>query len=98
MNTENNVNSNDSANTKTMLFRRYPNRKLYSVDGGFYVNMGDLIETIRAGFNVIVRDSKTGQDATRAIVERALFRVERERLANKSVEELLAMIASGNLQ
>lgn len=51
-----------------VLVRRYPNRRLYDTSRSCYVALEEIVEVIRAGREVRVVDSKTGEDVTRAVL------------------------------
>jgi len=48
--------------------KRYPNRRFYASHTSKYVSLPEIEEIIRAGKNVEIRDSQTGEDLTGAIL------------------------------
>lgn len=60
---------------------RYPNRRLYDRSEGRYVTLQDVEEKVRGGRTVTVRDSKTGEDLTRAVLTQILLERHPERMA-----------------
>jgi polyhydroxyalkanoate synthesis repressor PhaR len=48
--------------------RRYPSRKLYNKNASSYVRLPEVAEMIRAGANIRVEDTETGEDVTRAVL------------------------------
>ena len=52
------------AATPARLIRRYTNRKLYDVRASAYVALEDLAEMVRAGEELLVVDTATGDDIT----------------------------------
>ena len=60
---------------------RYPNRRLYDRSEGRYVTLQDVEEKVRRGLTVTVRDSKTGDDLTRAVLTQILLERHPERMA-----------------
>jgi polyhydroxyalkanoate synthesis repressor PhaR len=60
---------------------RYPNRRLYDRSEGRYVTLQDIEEKVRRGLTVTVRDSKTGEDLTRAVLTQILLERHPERMA-----------------
>ncbi|HZY85040.1 MAG TPA: polyhydroxyalkanoate synthesis regulator DNA-binding domain-containing protein [Gemmataceae bacterium] len=59
---------------------RYPNRRLYDRSEGRYVTLQDVEEKVRRGLTVMVRDSKTGEDLTRAVLTQILLERHPERM------------------
>ena len=59
---------------------RYPNRRLYDRSEGRYVTLQDVEEKVRRGLTVTVRDSKTGEDLTRAVLTQILLERHPERM------------------
>jgi polyhydroxyalkanoate synthesis repressor PhaR len=59
---------------------RYPNRRLYDRSEGRYVTLPDVEEKVRRGLTVTVRDSKTGEDLTRAVLTQILLERHPERM------------------
>jgi polyhydroxyalkanoate synthesis repressor PhaR len=59
---------------------RYPNRRLYDRGEGRYVTLQDVEEKVRRGLTVTVRDSKTGEDLTRAVLTQILLERHPERM------------------
>jgi polyhydroxyalkanoate synthesis repressor PhaR len=60
---------------------RYPNRRLYDRSEGRYVTLQDIEGKVRRGLTVAVRDSKTGEDLTRAVLTQILLERHPERMA-----------------
>jgi len=50
----------------------YGNRRLYRPETGCYVPLEDLLALAEDGFDVIVRDAKTGADITQFILAQSL--------------------------
>ena len=59
---------------------RYPNRRLYDRSEGRYVTLQEVEEKVRRGRTVTVRDSKTGEDLTRAVLTQILLERHPERM------------------
>ena len=59
---------------------RYPNRRLYDRSTGQYVTLQELEEKIRAGQDIVVRDSKSGDDLTRSVLTQMLLERHPERM------------------
>lgn len=47
-----------------ILFKKYPNRRLYDTTLSRYVTLEELAETIRRGRDVLVEDASTNEDLT----------------------------------
>ncbi len=47
-----------------ILFKKYPNRRLYDTTLSRYVTLEELAETIRRGRDVVVEDATTSEDLT----------------------------------
>ncbi len=47
-----------------ILFKKYPNRRLYDTTLSRYVTLEELAETIRRGRDVVVEDANTSEDLT----------------------------------
>lgn len=56
----------------TVQISRYPNRRLYDRDRSKYVSLDDIEAMVRAGKNVEIRDSQTGEDLTKAVLVRII--------------------------
>ena len=53
---------------KTIVIKKYENRRLYDSTNSRYVNLEDVAQAIRDGADVRVVDAKTGEDITRVIL------------------------------
>lgn len=53
---------------KTILIKKYENRRLYDVTNSRYVNLDDVARILQRGDNVRVVDAATGDDITRLIL------------------------------
>ncbi len=56
-----------------MEITRYPNRRLYNRTTGQYVTLQELEQHVCAGQNIVVTDSKTGEDLTRALLAQMIL-------------------------
>lgn len=63
--------------------KRYANRKLYDTKESHYVSLPDILELVRAGDDVEVTDSRTGEDLTSVVLAQAM--AEEEKKAEGSV-------------
>nr|WP_236640073.1 polyhydroxyalkanoate synthesis repressor PhaR [Tepidimonas charontis] len=48
--------------------KKYPNRRLYDTDSSSYITLSDVKELVMRGESFVVRDAKSGEDLTRAIL------------------------------
>ena len=62
-----------------VLIKRYGNRRLYNTETSTYVNYQDLTEIIRAGHDIQVIDSKTGEDVTKSILIQVILEEEKSK-------------------
>lgn len=57
-------------NAEPILIKRYDNRRLYNTVTAGYVTLDDLAEMVLNGERFVVKDAKTGEDVTRALLDR----------------------------
>ncbi|CAL7960856.1 hypothetical protein MIDIC_230142 [Alphaproteobacteria bacterium] len=69
MDTTNNKKQND----KTIIIKKYPNRRLYNTLSSCYVTLEGLIEIIKEDYDVQVIDAKTGEDITKVTLIQVIF-------------------------
>src|SRR5208283_626190 len=55
---------------EVISIKRYPNRRLYDRQARRYITLQDLEDLVLQGNKIEVRDSRTGEDLTRAILTR----------------------------
>lgn len=60
------------------LIKKYPNRKFYDMEGKRYVALEDISSLVRAGEEIQVVDSKSGQDITTLVLSQILREQERK--------------------
>ncbi len=53
---------------KTVIIKKYENRRLYNSTDSRYVNLDEVAEMVRKGYDVHVQDAATGEDLTRLIL------------------------------
>jgi polyhydroxyalkanoate synthesis repressor PhaR len=53
-----------------VLIKRYDNRRLYNTVTATYVTLDDLEGMVLDGEKFIVRDAQSGEDITRALLDR----------------------------
>ena len=77
-----------------IIIKRYGNRRLYNTETSAYVNYQDLIEIIRAGHDIRVIDSKTGEDVTKSILIQVILEEEKSKNSILPVQFLFQLIRS----
>lgn len=60
------------AQTRPILIKRYDGRRLYDTGLGRYVSVETIADLVRDRRTVIVRDAKTGEDITSAMLARII--------------------------
>ena len=81
-------------NGDAIIIKRYGNRRLYNTETSTYVNYRDLLEIIRAGHDVQVIDSKTGEDVTKSILIQVILEEEKSKNSILPVQFLFQLIRS----
>jgi len=59
--------------TKPILIKKYPNRRLYNTATSAYIVLDDIVELIKAGADFVVEDTKSGADLTRSILNQVIY-------------------------
>jgi polyhydroxyalkanoate synthesis repressor PhaR len=62
-----------------LLLKKYTNRRLYDTEKSAYVTLDYVTETIRRGRPIEVRDAKTGEDVTSAILTQIVLEEARKK-------------------
>lgn len=57
-----------SMSPPTIVIKKYENRRLYDSTHSRYVNLDEVAQMVRDGFDVQVLDAATGEDRTRAVL------------------------------
>jgi polyhydroxyalkanoate synthesis repressor PhaR len=86
----------EGAETEPVRITRYPNRRLYDRSRGRYVTLPEVADLIRSGGNVVVQDSKTGEDLTRVVLTQILLERYPERMELFPVAVLHHMIRAND--
>ncbi len=73
---------------KTIIIKRYQNRKLYDTQNSTYVTLDDIGAMIRRGEDVRVLDNKTKEDLTSVTLTQIIFEEEKK---NKSLLPLATL-------
>ena len=58
---------------ETVIIKKYANRRLYDTSTSSYVTLDHLAELVRREVDFEVRDAKTGEDLTRAVLTQIIF-------------------------
>lgn len=61
---------------KTVVIKKYANRRLYNTATSTYVTLDDLARMVRDGINFTVADAKSGDDITRSVLTQIIFEEE----------------------
>ena len=61
---------------KTVVIKKYANRRLYNTATSTYVTLDDLARMVRDGINFTVADAKSGEDITRSVLTQIIFEEE----------------------
>lgn len=81
---------------KTVLIKKYENRRLYNATDSRYVNLDDVAAMVQRGDNVRVIDVATGDDITRLILTQIIVEGAKTRDSSFPLDILREMvIASG---
>ncbi len=62
-----------ATDTKTILIKKYANRRLYHTGTSSYVTLDDLSEMVHKGEDFVVSDAKTSEDITRSVLTQIIF-------------------------
>ena len=61
-----------------ILFKKYPNRRLYDTVKNTYVTLEDIADTLAEGHDIRVLDAKTEKDITKSILRQILIEKEKK--------------------
>ncbi len=75
--------------------KRYPNRKLYDTETSRYITLEEIAEHLRAGGEVRVVDSRTGEDITSVTLAQVLVGEEKRRRGDIAFQRILGLIQTG---
>lgn len=79
--------------TKTIVIKKYPNRKLYATGQNRYIKYSEVVDLIiNCDLNVQFIESRTGTDITTFSLSQILKSAYLDRLKTKTASELLTMI------
>jgi polyhydroxyalkanoate synthesis regulator protein len=78
---------------KTKKIIRYRNRKLYDLETSKYINLDQILQTVREGRNIEVVDYDTNRDVTGQILGTAYLA---EQKYNAQLTETIYMLVRGS--
>lgn len=64
---------NIEQNNDIIVIKKYPNRRLYNTTTSVYIVLDDLVELVKSGKQFEIRDTKSGDDITREILNQIIF-------------------------
>ncbi|MFO0888449.1 MAG: polyhydroxyalkanoate synthesis regulator DNA-binding domain-containing protein [Isosphaeraceae bacterium] len=82
---------------ETITIKRYPNRRLYDRQSRRYITLQDLEDLVTGGKKIEVRDSRTGEDLTRAILTQILLERHPEKMEMFPVAMLHGILQANDL-
>jgi polyhydroxyalkanoate synthesis repressor PhaR len=86
-----------NATSETITIKRYPNRRLYDRQSRRYITLQDLEDLVKSGKRIEVRDSRTGEDLTRAILTQILLERHPEKMEMFPVAMLHGILQANDL-
>lgn len=81
---------------ETIQIKRYPNRRFYSRNASKYVSLQDIEELVCEGHNVEIRDSRTGDDMTRAVLTQIIVDRQPEKVSLFPIDMLHSIVRSND--
>lgn len=66
----------ETASGEPIIIKKYANRRLYNTQSSSYITLEDLAKMTRDGVDFEVKDAKTGDDITRAILTQIIMEAE----------------------
>ena len=86
-----------SSGPEVISIKRYPNRRLYDRQSRRYITLQDLEDLVLDGKTIEVRDSRTGEDLTRAILTQILLERHPEKMEMFPVPMLHGILQANDL-
>lgn len=80
---------------KTIIIKRYQNRKLYDTQNSTYVTLDDIGHMIKAGEDVKIIDNKTKDDLTSVTLTQIIFEEEKKKKSLLPLGALRKIIQEG---
>jgi polyhydroxyalkanoate synthesis repressor PhaR len=87
----------EELNQKTILIKKYENRRLYDMTNSKYVNLDEIAQFVREGIEVKVTDAVTGEDLTRLILTQIIIEDAKTPGSAFPVDVLRQMVAAGRV-
>lgn len=84
------------SDSEPLVIKRYPNRRLYDLSAGKYVNLGHIAALVRGGAEIKVVDARTGDDLTRVILTQIIVEDAKEQPIGLPVELLRQLIVASD--
>ena len=81
---------------KTILIKKYENRRLYDATNSRYVNLEDVARMVREGVDLQVVDARTGEDLTRVILTQIIMEDAKGRESGLPLELLRKLIVASD--
>jgi polyhydroxyalkanoate synthesis repressor PhaR len=63
----------------TLLLKKYNNRRLYDTEKSIYVTLDYVTDIVKKGRKILVKDAKTGEDVTSAILTQIVLEEARKK-------------------
>jgi polyhydroxyalkanoate synthesis repressor PhaR len=82
---------------KTILIKKYENRRLYDLTNSKYVNLDEIAQFVRDGVELKVTDAVTGEDLTRLILTQIIIEDAKEPGSAFPLDVLRQMVAAGRV-
>ncbi len=79
---------------KTVVIKKYENRRLYDTTNSRYVNLDEVAQAVRDGLNVQVVDAATGEDITRLVLTQIIVENAKEPNSNFPLDVLRQMVVA----
>ena len=83
-----------SATAKSLVIRKYPNRRYYDTTRSRHVTLEEIYALIRDGYEVQVTDSKTGHDITPKVLAQIIIELDSPKLGVFPVPMLHRLLRS----
>lgn len=80
---------------KTVVIKKYGNRRLYDTTNSEYINQDEVAQMIRDGHDVQVVDAATGEDITRLVLTQIIVQDAKEPDSVFPLDILRQMVAAG---
>jgi polyhydroxyalkanoate synthesis repressor PhaR len=80
---------------KTIVIKKYGNRRLYDTTNSEYINQDEVAQMIRDGHDVQVVDAATGEDITRLVLTQIIVQDAKEPDSVFPLDILRQMVAAG---